>query len=210
MACYCIYIFVYTKAIVEFAWDEEKNRINKRKHGVSFETASLIFDDPHHLTCCWSLIQSSLVHSTSTTKRSALSRHEKQLVENGAYMRKASRITKVKRSPGRGLTPRQKRELAALGRAAGRPNRYFGYPGASARRVEKRGSGKVLSSSEAGRFNAAGRRCGCLAEEAWQRISDAGEQHLEADHDDRHQAGLKIGLRVLFIKSPDFNPLPSG
>src|ERR1700693_3518549 len=26
-ACYCIYIFVYTKAIVEFAWDEEKNRI---------------------------------------------------------------------------------------------------------------------------------------------------------------------------------------
>ena len=29
-------------------------------------------------------------------------------------MRKASRITKVKRSPGRGLTLRQKRELAAL------------------------------------------------------------------------------------------------
>ncbi len=37
-------------AIVEFAWDEGKNRINKRKHGVSFETASLVFDDPHHLT----------------------------------------------------------------------------------------------------------------------------------------------------------------
>jgi uncharacterized protein (DUF4415 family) len=29
-------------------------------------------------------------------------------------MRKANRITKVKRSPGRGLTLRQKRELAAL------------------------------------------------------------------------------------------------
>jgi uncharacterized protein (DUF4415 family) len=29
-------------------------------------------------------------------------------------MRKASRITKVKRSPGRELTPRQKRELTAL------------------------------------------------------------------------------------------------
>src|ERR1700687_5243333 len=29
-------------------------------------------------------------------------------------MRKASRITKVKRSPGRGLTPKQKRELATL------------------------------------------------------------------------------------------------
>ncbi len=29
-------------------------------------------------------------------------------------MRKASRITKVKRNPGRGLTPRPKRELEAL------------------------------------------------------------------------------------------------
>src|SRR5205807_6687278 len=39
----------------------------------------------------------------------------KQLVANGGYMRKASWITKVKRSPGRGLTLRQKREPAALG-----------------------------------------------------------------------------------------------
>jgi uncharacterized DUF497 family protein len=35
---------------VEFAWDERKNRSNQRKHGVSFETASLVFDDPNHLT----------------------------------------------------------------------------------------------------------------------------------------------------------------
>jgi hypothetical protein len=35
---------------VEFAWDERKNRINKRQHGVSFETASAVFDDPYHLT----------------------------------------------------------------------------------------------------------------------------------------------------------------
>jgi uncharacterized protein len=35
---------------VEFAWDERKNRINKRRHGVSFETASAVFDDPYHLT----------------------------------------------------------------------------------------------------------------------------------------------------------------
>ena len=27
-------------------WDPEKARINRRKHGVSFETASLVFDDP--------------------------------------------------------------------------------------------------------------------------------------------------------------------
>jgi uncharacterized DUF497 family protein len=30
-----------------FAWDENKNRINRRKHGVSFETAARIFEDPH-------------------------------------------------------------------------------------------------------------------------------------------------------------------
>lgn len=27
-------------------WDAEKNRENKRKHGLSFETAQLVFDDP--------------------------------------------------------------------------------------------------------------------------------------------------------------------
>ena len=30
-----------------FAWDERKNRINRRKHGVSFETAARIFEDPN-------------------------------------------------------------------------------------------------------------------------------------------------------------------
>jgi uncharacterized protein len=34
---------------VKFAWDERKNRINQRKHKVSFETAILVFDDPYHL-----------------------------------------------------------------------------------------------------------------------------------------------------------------
>jgi uncharacterized DUF497 family protein len=35
---------------VEFVWDERKNRVNKRKHRVSFDTAVLVFDDPGHLT----------------------------------------------------------------------------------------------------------------------------------------------------------------
>ena len=29
-----------------FEWDESKNRSNYRKHGVLFETAMLVFDDP--------------------------------------------------------------------------------------------------------------------------------------------------------------------
>src|ERR1700691_1989337 len=33
-----------------FEWDEEKNRTNRQKHGVSFETARLVFDDPYALT----------------------------------------------------------------------------------------------------------------------------------------------------------------
>jgi uncharacterized DUF497 family protein len=47
---YCIYISAITEAAVEFTWDERKNRVNRRKHGISFEAAALVFDDPFHLT----------------------------------------------------------------------------------------------------------------------------------------------------------------
>jgi uncharacterized protein len=33
----------------EFEWDEEKAKVNKRKHGVSFEEATTAFDDTRHL-----------------------------------------------------------------------------------------------------------------------------------------------------------------
>ena len=32
---------------VVFEWDETKNRTNAAKHGISFETAKLAFDDPY-------------------------------------------------------------------------------------------------------------------------------------------------------------------
>lgn len=32
---------------MQFEWDENKNRINKAKHGISFETAKCVWDDPH-------------------------------------------------------------------------------------------------------------------------------------------------------------------
>lgn len=35
---------------MQFTWDGRKNRANQRKHGISFETASLVFDDPYHLS----------------------------------------------------------------------------------------------------------------------------------------------------------------
>jgi uncharacterized DUF497 family protein len=35
---------------MRFEWDEAKNQRNLLKHGVRFETATLIFDDPYALT----------------------------------------------------------------------------------------------------------------------------------------------------------------
>jgi len=35
---------------LRFTWDENKNRRNKRKHRISFETAALVFDDPYHVS----------------------------------------------------------------------------------------------------------------------------------------------------------------
>ena len=35
---------------MRFEWDEAKSRGNLAKHGISFETATLAFEDPHHLS----------------------------------------------------------------------------------------------------------------------------------------------------------------
>jgi uncharacterized protein len=35
--------------VLRFEWDERKNEINRSKHGFSFETAKLVFGDPHCL-----------------------------------------------------------------------------------------------------------------------------------------------------------------
>jgi uncharacterized DUF497 family protein len=33
-----------------FSWDDAKGKTNLRKHGVRFEVAKLVFDDPLHIT----------------------------------------------------------------------------------------------------------------------------------------------------------------
>lgn len=33
---------------IKFEWDKKKNIANKKKHGVSFEEAAEVFDDPLH------------------------------------------------------------------------------------------------------------------------------------------------------------------
>ena len=34
---------------LKFEWDEEKDRLNRVKHGISFETASYVFDDVNYI-----------------------------------------------------------------------------------------------------------------------------------------------------------------
>ncbi len=34
---------------MEFEWDEDKNQANRIKHGVSFETAAHVFEDPNYV-----------------------------------------------------------------------------------------------------------------------------------------------------------------
>ena len=35
---------------MQFEWDENKNALNKTKHGVSFEEAQSVFNDPLHIS----------------------------------------------------------------------------------------------------------------------------------------------------------------
>lgn len=42
----CTFIYVH----MNYIWDPEKDAINRSKHGVSFKTAALVFDDPFHLS----------------------------------------------------------------------------------------------------------------------------------------------------------------
>lgn len=34
---------------LKFEWDEEKDQINRWKHGISFETAAYVFQDKHYI-----------------------------------------------------------------------------------------------------------------------------------------------------------------
>ena len=34
---------------MRFVWDERKNRSNQRKHGISFQLSTAVFDDPMHV-----------------------------------------------------------------------------------------------------------------------------------------------------------------
>ena len=35
--------------LLNFEWDEDKNRLNREKHGISFETAAFVFRDEYYI-----------------------------------------------------------------------------------------------------------------------------------------------------------------
>jgi|SRR5579863_9574130 uncharacterized DUF497 family protein len=45
---FCMYVSVVTS--MRFVWDGNKNRQNLAKHKLSFETAALVFEDPHAIS----------------------------------------------------------------------------------------------------------------------------------------------------------------
>jgi len=34
---------------ITFEWDEEKNKLNKKQHGIDFNDAKLVFNDPNKI-----------------------------------------------------------------------------------------------------------------------------------------------------------------
>jgi len=52
---------------MRFEWNVEKDRINQPKHGLSFDTALLVFDDPRALCALDRVIASSMEKNAGTS-----------------------------------------------------------------------------------------------------------------------------------------------
>lgn len=42
---YSMVLYIYMQGI-SFEWDEEKNKLNQKLHGIAFEDAKMVFNDP--------------------------------------------------------------------------------------------------------------------------------------------------------------------
>lgn len=128
--------------MIRFEWDPAKARSNERKHGVSFEIALHVFEDPNALVeqdrieavnkdgkplglweecwCCWWHTRCGSKMRRESTKSSASSLPGGRIARRNNAMRK-----KVKRvAAGNPLTPRQRRDIAAI---AGKPDSEIDY-----------------------------------------------------------------------------------
>lgn len=71
---------------IDVEWDENKNRLNQRKHHVSFEEAATVFDDPLEVTI------PDPDHSDSETRFISLGQSSSQRLLVVSYSERAARI----------------------------------------------------------------------------------------------------------------------
>lgn len=60
---------------MHFEWDDQKSRNNERKHGVTFELAKEVFEDPLHIAkmdYCYSYFEERWITLGSTKNRQIL------------------------------------------------------------------------------------------------------------------------------------------
>lgn len=60
---------------MRFEWSDSKNRYNKEKHGISFEEAKEVFDDPLHISkidCRFSYFEERWITIGSSKKHTIL------------------------------------------------------------------------------------------------------------------------------------------
>lgn len=108
---------------MEFEWDKNKAKSNRVKHGIHFEDAVLLFDDPQHLsqqeriengeyrfTASWLFWLRIPSVSKAEMKLFESSVHEKQIVKRGIAMS----MVKHKRGTSSTLDVQHEAELKAL------------------------------------------------------------------------------------------------
>jgi uncharacterized protein (DUF4415 family) len=102
-----------------FVWDEKKNRSNRRKHGISFEAAARIFDDPNVVSYPDRVVneeERTQVRNKMAKKKSVSSRQEKRVPASALFT-----------TP---ISDKQRRELKRL---AARPDSQIDFSDAPER-----------------------------------------------------------------------------
>jgi uncharacterized protein (DUF4415 family) len=117
---------------VRWTWDPEKAAENRTKHGLSFETAVLVFDDPLHASkpdphpdgdgwtqsdlsvrcCCWSFTRGRR-NPRKANRSAASSARERLPLTKGKRMKKgiSKRLTSAQRAELKSLAARRDEEI---------------------------------------------------------------------------------------------------
>jgi uncharacterized DUF497 family protein len=105
---------------MRFEWDEHKSRRNRRKHGVGFETAALVFDDPYALT----QRESSLENEERWITVGAIGPGSILLVVHTFYENQGEEVIRIISARAAASHERRAYEEAHKGAEAGHPSRH--------------------------------------------------------------------------------------